>query len=126
LDALERVQLLGGKRLDGVHLSSPQSFLVIARPSGRSNRCWRLLRRFAPRNDRTIHSRMPIHVTGGWACPAAAFKTISLMRRTSGTVTSRPPKPQMNPTTGGRVAAGYNEARISVASTPLMCVEPNE
>src|SRR3990170_7114310 len=72
------------------------------------------------------YSRIPIHVVSGCALPAAADCSISDMRCTSGTVTSRPPSPQMNPSTGGRFSAGYSAARTSVATTPLVYGEPKE
>src|SRR5208337_1232944 len=68
----------------------------------------------------TRYSRSPIHCVRGCALPFAAWKMISVIFSTSGTVTSRPPSPPMNPITGGLVALLlYMAERTSVATTPL-------
>src|ERR1700741_5377592 len=52
---------------------------------------------------------------------------MSVISSTSGTVTSRPPSPQINPSTGGLVAALlYIAERTLGATTPLRSGEPNE
>src|SRR5271157_4094947 len=75
----------------------------------------------------TRYPRSPIHCVRGCALPLAASKVISVIFSTSGTVTSRPPSPQMKSSTGGRLAALlYMAERTSVATTPLRSGEPNE
>src|SRR5260370_41142543 len=66
-----------------------------------------------------LYSRTPIQCVKGWGLPAAASYTIPAIFSTSGTKTSHPPKPQIKPTRGGRLALAYKAARTSVASTPL-------
>src|SRR5579864_2459203 len=75
----------------------------------------------------TRYPRSPIHWVRGCAFPFAAWNTTSVIASTSGTVTSRPPSPPMNPITGGRVLLPvYMADRTSVAITPLRFGEPNE
>src|SRR5712664_594512 len=103
LHALERIELLGGAKVDEVrefpfidgHVLSP-------------------------------YSRRPIHCVEGCGLPAAAAYTFSVIFFTSGSVTSRPPRPQMNAISAGRLATGYSAARTSVASTPLEYGAPSE
>src|SRR5262245_4402596 len=56
----------------------------------------------------------------------AAAKHISVALSTSSSVTSRPPRPQMNDRSGGRLSALYMPARIALATTPELNGEPNE
>src|SRR3954464_11273328 len=72
------------------------------------------------------YSRSPIHCVAGCGFPLAAWETISLIFLTSGRVTSRPPRPQMNPTTCGRLPDWYSAVRTSVATTPEWYGEPSE
>src|SRR6266850_776798 len=96
LHALERVEVLGGAKLDQIRE------LLLIDGHGLSS-----------------YSRRPIHCVEGCGFPAAAAYTFSVIFFTSGSVTSRPPRPQMNAISGGRFGTGYSAARTSVASTPL-------
>src|SRR2546426_6124222 len=105
LDALERIQALRGSELDQ-------------------------LRQFPIGHGHALcllgYSRSPIQVVAGCGFPSAARRTISLIFFTSGNVTSRPPRPAMKPSSGGRLAAGYSAARTSVARMPPSNGEPSE
>src|SRR5260370_22423328 len=79
-----------------------------------------------PVDGRKSYSRTPIQCVKGCGFPAAASYTIPVIFSTSGTKTSRPPRPQIKPTSGGRLALAYKAARTSVASTPLEYGEPRE
>ena len=75
----------------------------------------------------TRYPRSPIHCVRGCALPLAAWKMMSVIFSTSGTVTSRPPSPPMksNHRRSGRCCS-YMADRTSVATTPLRSGEPNE
>src|SRR3981189_77042 len=96
LHSLERVEVLGGAKLDQIRE------LLLIDGHGLSS-----------------YSRRPIHCVEGCGFPAAAAYTFSVIFFTSGSVTSRPPRPQMNAISGGRFGTGYSAAPPSAASTPL-------
>src|SRR5215471_1059877 len=74
-----------------------------------------------PRQLKICYSRSPIHCVSGCALPDAALKTDSVTFSTSGTVTSRPPRPAMNPSTGGFAPGDeYSAVRTSLVTTPLL------
>ena len=52
------------------------------------------------------YSLRPIHWLAGCGFPAAAANTFSVIFFTSGSVTSRPPRPQMKAINAGRFATG--------------------
>src|SRR5260370_35048709 len=80
----------------------------------------------SPVDRRKSYSRTPIQCVKGCGFPAAASYTIPVIFSTSGTKTSRPPRPQIKPTSGGRLALAYKTARTSVALTPLEYGDPRE
>src|SRR5437870_13304168 len=80
----------------------------------------------SPVDRRTSYSRTPIQCVKGCGFPAAESYTIPVIFSTSGTKTSRPPRPQIKPTSGGRLALAYKAARTSVASTPVEYGEPRD
>src|SRR3989304_543860 len=75
----------------------------------------------------SLYSRTPSQWVFVSDLPAlAAVSHMSVALLTSSSVTSRPPRPQMKLSSGGRRSALYSAARISLATTPEANGDPKE
>src|SRR5262249_35042916 len=79
------------------------------------------------RQLKLCYSRSPIHGVSGCGVRDAAVEADSVTFSTPRAVTSRPPRPAMNPSAGGLLrGAEYSAVRTFVVATPLLNGEPND